>query len=748
MRTLVVVLLATALAAVHARPAARGSIDVDVADDGSYIVTVNGSPWFSSMDTYVTLGNTTYAAHNNTLKLESKDHSAGADSGGAYTVYNQLWTTGTTFWFTSIRVYTEHVVFSQKFLEDATGTATGNRQDVSSCFPSFNMSIDATRGYVSYQGDMTGSSTRVGTWGDVSALGTGVRGTGPIVVFKKDLSVSTVVSPYSNFMSLNQAYHKHTNTLAFGLAGSVDKVPAGFTLETIVSVGSGINQGMNTWGDILLSQYGKKRHAYRQDMAMELLGYSTDNGAYYYYQTEAGKNYEDTLIDVHEYAQKEGIPYKYVLLDSWWYYKGKYDGVKTWDAMPTIFPNGLEYLFNVTGWPTQLHNRFWAPDNTYAKQNGGDYEFIIEEKYALPIEQRFWDMLMLEKRKSGMFMYEQDWLDDEFDGLEHFATSATLGRQWMMQMDAGAQHAGVTIQMCMSHVRHILQSVEMPSVTNARASGDYHPGNSQWKLGDSSILAYALGIGPSKDNYWSTPIQEGTHYGPSTREWNNRLQSAVITFTTGPVAPSDKVGSSDRDLIMRCCDQAGRLLRPDRPATHPDSFFVESAFQSGGPRGEVTSTHVELDNFRWGYLIAAELQEDYNATLADADVVGPGSFKAFESNVTKTREIVDFNANTPLQLKKCGTTDFQQYTVAPVLPNGWTLLGEFDKWVSVSADRFSSLEAGSAGVSVVATGLENEKVTTNFFTPTGEIVSATCTVASNQKVKFVAQMHGVTCALG
>jgi alpha-glucosidase (family GH31 glycosyl hydrolase) len=41
-------------------------------------------------------------------------------------------------------------------------------------------------------------------------------------------------------------------------------------------------------------------------------------GAYYYYQTEPNKNYEDTLLDVYDYAQKESIPYHYILLDSWW----------------------------------------------------------------------------------------------------------------------------------------------------------------------------------------------------------------------------------------------------------------------------------------------------------------------------------------------------------------------------------------------------------------------------------------------
>ena len=69
-------------------------------------------------------------------------------------------------------------------------------------------------------------------------------------------------------------------------------------------------------------------------------------GAYYYYYTEpdpSGKGratYEQTLLDVHAYAQQEHIPYKYVLLDSWWYTKGKAGGVAQWDATPQTFPSG------------------------------------------------------------------------------------------------------------------------------------------------------------------------------------------------------------------------------------------------------------------------------------------------------------------------------------------------------------------------------------------------------------------------
>ena len=136
-----------------------------------------------------------------------------------------------------------------------------------------------------------------------------------------------------------------------------------------------------------------------------------------------------------------------------------------------------------------------------------------------------------------------------------------------------------------------MQSVEIPAVTQARASGDYEAGTNtlkfcfqmnflclfvciggdQWKIGISSLFCHALDIAPSKDNYWSTLVQKGCPRG--TKEPYNRLQAAVLTLSTGPVAPGDAVGASNPDLIMRSCNAEGRLLMPDRPATAINAQF-------------------------------------------------------------------------------------------------------------------------------------------------------------------------------
>lgn len=81
-----------------------------------------------------------------------------------------------------------------------------------------------------------------------------------------------------------------------------------------------------------------------------------------------------------ENAKKERIPYKSLQIDSWWYLRGADGGAKLWDAKPEVFPHGLDGLQERLGGdvPLVAHNRWWSVQTDYARQNGGDYGFIIE----------------------------------------------------------------------------------------------------------------------------------------------------------------------------------------------------------------------------------------------------------------------------------------------------------------------------------------------------------------------------------
>ena len=216
-------------------------------------------------------------------------------------------------------------------------------------------------------------------------------------------------------------------------------------------------------------------------------------GAYYYYNVQpdrgpkGGPTYEQTILDVARYARAEHIPYRYWLADSWWYSKGAETrgvprpGVSRWEALPAIFPRGLGAIARETNWSLMAHNRYWSASTPYAVQNGGQWRFELDSKsgFALPLGREFWDSLFGRARSQGwqLSVYEQDWMNFQHERLPLLTQSATAGGAWLRQMGAAALDAGVSVQYCMSFVRHVLQSVEIDAVTQARGSWGYRACN-------------------------------------------------------------------------------------------------------------------------------------------------------------------------------------------------------------------------------------------------------------------------------
>ena len=99
---------------------------------------------------------------------------------------------------------------------------------------------------------------------------------------------------------------------------------------------------------------------------------------------------------------------------------------------------------------------------------------------------------------------------------------------------------------------------------------------------------------------------------------------------------------------------------------------------------------------------------------------------AFEANISKSSDVFVVDPPHPLRLKSCQDLDFQLYTLAPVVTNGWALLGELEKWVSVSNDRFSNFAFDSESISVQVRGEEGETVHVSFFSPQQQLVTSSC----------------------
>ena len=125
--------------------------------------------------------------------------------------------------------------------------------------------------------------------------------------------------PFSAFTTTQTL--QRDGVLSFGPRGSIASAPAGFVSGAIVLAGGGIGLTMRSWGEALMRKGGKDKDAWKADYSLRFLGYTTDNGAYYYYKTEDGKNYEETILDLKAYTVREKVPIRWILYDSWFYAK-------------------------------------------------------------------------------------------------------------------------------------------------------------------------------------------------------------------------------------------------------------------------------------------------------------------------------------------------------------------------------------------------------------------------------------------
>lgn len=702
---------------------------------GAFDILVDGAPWL--------LASGPPQLHGTRLRLANQSNSAGSDKLGAYKRWSHFWLSDTNVAFeTAVRQYDGHigaVVFEQQYL-----TSTSHL----GLFPSFQLPSPGSgppRFYLQWDGDMAGQLFKAGAWQSGARLGGGlVGGGGPLVIFADDASagargsLSVVLSPLNSFMVAAQ--HPRPSALGYGVLPSVRWVPAGFSVETIIVAGRGVRSAVLAWGDRMLVRYGKDREdSWRRDATLESLGYATDNGAYYYYNVHPdrglpGATYESTLLGVARAAREQRIPYRYWLADSYWYPKGPdvrgvpRPGVARWEPMRTIFPRGLDFIANATGWSLMAHNRYWAASTPYARQNGGQWRFEVDRMsgFAVPLDRHFWDNLFVPaRRRWRLRVYEQDWMNFQHERLPVLTRSATAARRWLVEMGAAAADANVSIQFCMAYVRHVLQSVESVAVSQARGSGDYRAGNDQWRpLGLTSLLLYAVGLAVSKDNFWSTRVQRGSKWGDGTVEPFSALQAAVATLSRGPVLVSDKIGHTDRDLVMRCSRKDGLLLHPGTPAIMIDAAVLGMA--KGRPWGEVWLATTDVSDRRFGALFGALVKRDVLVRPAEDLGYPPGTA---EADVLAMASTADHRTEGhvvcgPLALRRCGKADFQLWSIALREPGGgWTLLGEVGKWIAISPRRIIGITTtaprrGEApGLRVDVVGAPGERVRLAFAAP-------------------------------
>ena len=533
----------------------------------------------------------------------------------------------------------------------------------------------------------------------------GVEISTPWLLFDNDAN-AFLISPASHFMVASMIGDGRTK-VASGFNPNLRHVPAGFTQQTLVAFGKGINKTWEAWGKGLVDLQGAKRPANDADATLKYLGYWTDNGAAYYYNYDFAKGYANTIQGLVERYRQEDIPIRYLQLDSWWYYKttmgydgvvgkakkseklpagewNRYGGLLEYKAHTDLFPDGLAAFQKAVGLPLVTHNRWVDPASPY------HLEYKISGIAA--VDPKWWDHIASYLKASGIATYEQDWLNYIYLYSPAFSSELGTAEAYLDNMARACREQGVTVQYCMPLPCHFLNGSRYDNLTTIRTSGDRFNTNKWNDFLYTSRLASALGMWPWADVYMSGEV-------------NNVLLS---TLSAGPVGIGDAIGAENRTNLMQAVRADGVIVKPDAPIVPLDRNYIADANKQPAPL--TASTYTDHDGLRTEYLFASRRPknagDEVRFTPAELGLRGDAYvYDYFLATGTRLKPATSFSA--PL-----GVSATAFYEIAPVGKSGIAFLGDKGKFVGTGKQRIASLrdEAGRLIIGIVLA--ENEQAVT------------------------------------
>jgi hypothetical protein len=505
-----------------------------------------------------------------------------------------------------------------------------------------------------------------------------------------------IISPASHF-SIQRIGGDVQTRITSDLRETVRNIPAGFTQETLVVYGKGINRAWDDWGRAMTDLQGKTRPANDADAGLKYLGYWTDNQTHYYYNFDPKLGYGGTLIELARHFRDRLIPVKYLQLDSWWYFKtltgpdgkigkaknaklpagewNRYGGLLEYKAHPAVLPGGLQEFQRQLGLPLITHNRWIDPASPY------------RQKYRISgyaaVDPAWWREIIGYVHDGGAITYEQDWLSEIYFHSPELASSINAGDEFLDGMANAAAGNGMSMQYCMALPCDFLQGSKYENLTTIRTSDDGLKRDRWHNFLYTSRLASALGIWPWTDAYFSS-------------DTGNILLSDL---SAGMVGFGDEMGKESQENIYRAVRKDGVIVKPDVPIVPVDSAYIAEA--NGEHRALVASTYTDHDGIKTEYVLAFAVPSDpkqpkdaptaqraiTEATISmnDLGIKGPAyAYDFLTHSVQRLEGGATFNA-------QLGSEGFKYFILAQPGPGGIAFFGDVGKFVSNGKQRIASL---------------------------------------------------------
>ena len=525
---------------------------------------------------------------------------------------------------------------------------------------------------------------------------------------------AAVLSPAANYMIARMRGDGITE-IASGLNEGVADLPADFTHKTLMAFEVGVNAAWDSWGTALTDLQGKNRPSNDADIGLRYLGYWTDAGAAYWYNYEQALGYAGTLETLVQRYREEGIPLRYLQLDSWWYSKtltgpageslkprnpelpaeewNRYGGLLKYEAHPGVFPGGLAAFQKKVGLPLITHNRWIDPESPYH----GRYDI----SGMAAVDPKFWKEIMGYTSSANVVAYEQDWLNVIYEYSPALGTTLAAGDAFTDGMARAAQERGMSLQYCMALPRHFLQGARYGNLTTIRTSGDRFT-RSKWDAFlYASRLASALGIWPWADVFMST-------------ETDNVL---IATLSGGMVGNGDKIGAENKENLLRAVRMDGVIVKPDTPLLPIDAMYTSDASgmltanESRSPPPMIASAHTDHGVSRTAYVFAySRGAEDAKAAFTPAQAGVEHDIYLYDAQGRTARRLAASDTFT-FDLAPNGTAYF---VLAPVSSAGVALFGDEGKFVPDGRKRIASIVEERNRLIVTVTFAPQEKAVRLF----------------------------------
>ncbi|MGN6371251.1 MAG: hypothetical protein ACTHN5_23605, partial [Phycisphaerae bacterium] len=508
----------------------------------------------------------------------------------------------------------------------------------------------------------------------------------PYILFDNNANTA-VLSPASNFLIARMhGTLEMGGSLASDLNLNLHNLPANFSHQTLLTLGSGIQNTLLAWGNALSAHLHAPRPTNEADPLLRYLGYWTDNGAFYYYNYDLQKGYTPTLEALADHYRDKHIPLHYLQLDSWWYpksltdFKGKrgqtknprlpesswnrYGGTLEYTAHPDLFPHGLAAWQKQLDLPLVVHARWIDLDSPY------------HAKYKIsgvaPTDPKFWNDIATYLQSAGVICYEQDWLNFIYDYSPELQSTPDAANQFADNMAKACQSHGLSIQYCMAPARFFLQSAKYPNVTTLRVSDDRFEPKKYNNFLYTSLLAHAVGKWPWVDVFRST-------------EPDNLL---LATLSAGPVGIGDEIGKENRDNLLHAVRPDGVIVKPDAPILPTDASILADASNKHQPL--LATTYTAHDAGKTLYAFAYPRESDAHTVSFTPKSLGATTPVYLYEPATHTATLLQPADTFTASLPEKSAAFYQLF---PVQKNGIAFAGDENLFVSTGQQRLSELKA-------------------------------------------------------